>query len=74
MYYHVETDAHERILAEGVPAETYLEQQASGAFDNAETRVVRDVSEMDLPRVSSTRMVPQHFLENRSPALRDVAS
>ncbi|MAQ86201.1 MAG: hypothetical protein CMH12_23895 [Maritimibacter sp.] len=56
-YYHVETDAHELILAEGVAAETYLEQRSDVAFDNADTRMSRVVPEMDLPRVASSRLL-----------------
>ncbi|WP_425052253.1 Hint domain-containing protein [Psychromarinibacter sp. S121] len=56
-YFHVETDAHELILAEGVPAETYLEQSQEMAFDNADTRMPRIVPEMDLPRITSRRLL-----------------
>ncbi|WP_425052252.1 Hint domain-containing protein [Psychromarinibacter sp. S121] len=55
-YYHVETDAHELIVAEGVAAETYLEQRSDVAFDNADSRMSRIVPEMDLPRVTSRRL------------------
>ncbi len=56
-YFHVETDAHELILAEGVAVETYLEQRSDIAFDNAGTRLSRIVPEMDLPRVTSRRLM-----------------
>jgi hypothetical protein len=34
-YWHVELDAHDLLLAEGLPAESYLETGNRGAFDNA---------------------------------------
>lgn len=57
-YYHVETEAHELILAEGCAAETYVDYLAEGTFDNAGGREARVIPEMGLPRVSSARMVP----------------
>ena len=58
-YYHVETDAHEVILAEGCPAESYLDVPDRSAFINGEERShVAPIQEMDLPRVSSKRLVP----------------
>ena len=35
-YYHVELGEHDVLLAEGMPAESYLEDGARRAFDNAE--------------------------------------
>jgi len=58
-YYHIETDAHELILAEGVAAETYIDYRAEGSFENADERMARIIPEMDLPRVSSARMLPE---------------
>lgn len=57
-YYHVETDAHDLILAEGLPAESFIDYLVEGSFDNAAQRDARVIAEMDLPRVSSARMVP----------------
>jgi Hint domain len=37
-YYHVELDTHDAILAEGIAAETYIEEAAGAVFDNAGTR------------------------------------
>ncbi|SLN14116.1 hypothetical protein PSA7680_00291 [Pseudoruegeria aquimaris] len=67
-YYHVETEAHDVILAHGAPAETYVDYVTRRRFDNfaeylalyGEEAVIR---EMDVPRVSSARLVP--------PAIRD---
>ncbi|WP_235438823.1 Hint domain-containing protein [Candidatus Rhodobacter oscarellae] len=57
-YYHVETDGHELILAEGLAAETYLPQHQELAFDNDATRPAREIPEMDLPRITSARLLP----------------
>ncbi len=59
-YYHVETEAHELLLAEGCPAESYIEREAMD-FDNAEERAARVIPEMDLPRISSQRMLPDQI-------------
>jgi len=58
-YYHVETEAHELLLAEDCPAETYLDGTAIGSFDNeAERDGLVTVVEMDLPRITSARLLP----------------
>lgn len=62
-YYHVETDSHEVILANGAPAETYVDYVARRAFDNHEEYVQlygddRTIREMSLPRISARRLVP----------------
>lgn len=62
-YYHIETDNHEVIIANGIEAETYIDYVDRQAFDNyaeyvalygVETRVV----EMPCHRISARRMVP----------------
>jgi hypothetical protein len=57
-YYHVETDAHELLLAEGCPAESFADYTALNTFDNVDERDGRVVSEMPLPRISAPRMLP----------------
>lgn len=62
--YHVETDAHDVILANGVAAETYVDHASRRAFDNfAEYDALYgtevDVAEADLPRATSARQLPQ---------------
>ncbi len=65
MVYHVETEAHDLILAEGVAAETFLDTVTRRRFDNVAEYVALygDVAptlvEMDLPRVKSLRQLPQ---------------
>ena len=34
-YYHVELSEHDVLLADGMPAKSYLENNDRGAFDNA---------------------------------------
>ncbi|MBY6119548.1 Hint domain-containing protein [Mameliella alba] len=62
-YYHIETEGHEIILANGAAAETYVDYVQRRAFDNyaeyldlygEEPAIV----EMPLPRVSAPRLVP----------------
>ena len=69
--YHIETENHDVILAEGAPAETYIDYVARRAFDNyAEYvelyREERTIPELEYPRISSARMVPQVLQERLS--------
>ena len=62
-YYHIETEGHEVILANGAPAETYVDYIQRRVFDNyAEYLELygddRTITEMPLPRVSAARLVP----------------
>jgi hypothetical protein len=62
-YYHVETEGHEVILANGAPAETFVDYVTRRAFDNHAEFVARYgdervIDEMPLPRISSPRLVP----------------
>lgn len=62
-YYHVETEAHDVILANGTPAETLIDYLGRQAFDNyaeyldlyGAERIIR---EMPAPRISSRRLLP----------------
>ncbi|MEY8841548.1 Hint domain-containing protein [Cribrihabitans sp. XS_ASV171] len=62
-YYHVETEDHDVILANGAAAETYVDYVQRRVFDNhaeyldlyGEERTIR---EMALPRISTARLVP----------------
>ena len=61
--YHIETDQHEIILANGVPSETFMDNVSRTRFDNfseyaalygeAET----EMTELDLPRALSPRQL-----------------
>jgi len=72
--YHVETENHDVILAEGTPAETYIDHVGRQAFDNYAEYVAlygedRTICEMPYPRVSTARMLPGH-LRRRLAAVR----
>lgn len=62
-YYNVELAAHEVILAEGAPVESFADNVPRERFDNfaefqARFPEGREVGEMDLPRAMSRRQVP----------------
>ncbi|MDK3074305.1 Hint domain-containing protein [Sedimentitalea sp. JM2-8] len=62
-YYHIETEKHDVILANGAPAETYVDYIGRRVFDNfAEYESLygeeQAITEMPLPRVSAARLVP----------------
>lgn len=61
--YHIETENHDVILAEGAPAETYIDYVARRAFDNYAEYVDlygedRTIPEMPHARMSSARHLP----------------
>jgi len=61
--YHVETENHDIILAEGAPVETYIDYAGRQAFDNYAEYVARygadrPIAENPAPRISSARMLP----------------
>ena len=77
--FHVETENHEVILAEDVPAETFVDNVSRRRFDNyAEFEALYGdgepvVTEMNLPRIKSARQLPQAIrrqLDGRAAALR----
>ncbi len=59
-YYHVELETHELLLAEGVQAESFVDNVDRMHFHNWDERTAPDaaVMEMDLPRAKSARQVP----------------
>jgi hypothetical protein len=63
-YFHVELEDHALILAEGVPAETFLDTVTRQRFDNyAEYEALygdtgATIAEMDAPRIKSARQLP----------------
>lgn len=64
VYYHIELEGHDLVLAEGVAAETFVDNVTRRRFDNyAEFEAlygepVEAVAEMDRPRVKSARQLP----------------
>jgi len=63
VYYHVELADHALILAEGVPAETFVDNVDRMAFDNwAEHEALypkgKSIPELPYPRAKSARQIP----------------
>ena len=63
-YYHLETEAHDIVLANGAPSETFVDCVTRARFDNyAEYLDLcgtdRIISAMNRPRISTSRLVPQ---------------
>lgn len=64
--YHVETEVHEIIFANGAPAETYIDNVSRRAFDNfTEYKALYgdepEMLELPYPRAMSARQVPQRI-------------
>jgi hypothetical protein len=62
-YYHVEVDDHSLVLAENIPAETFVDNVDRLGFDNwAEHQALypegKSISELPYPRAKSHRQVP----------------
>ncbi len=62
--FHVETENHDIILANGCPAESYLSTRDRSSFANYQEYLDlygadRIVPESDLPRISSRRLLPE---------------
>lgn len=66
-YWHMETAAHDVVLAEGAPAETFVDNVTRRRFDNYadyEARFGaerRHIEESPAPRVMSRRQLPEHL-------------
>ena len=63
IYYHVELDDHSLILAEGAPAETFVDNVDRMRFDNWDEFLAlypegKTVTELPYPRAKSHRQVP----------------
>ena len=61
-YWHLELADHALVLAEGVPAETFVDNVARLAFDNWDEHEAAGseapIAEMALPRAKSARQLP----------------
>ena len=63
--YHLETETHEIIMANGAPAETFIDNVSRRAFDNyAEFEALfgentPEMEELPYPRASNVRHLPQ---------------
>lgn len=68
-YYHIELENHELIMAEGVEAETYIDNVSRETFDNYEEYVAlygeptEEMNELDMPRAKSVRQLPRKLKE-----------
>ena len=67
-YYHVELDDHSLILAEGTPAESFVDNVDRLGFDNwAEYEALypegKPINEMPYPRPKAHRQVPRSIRE-----------
>lgn len=63
IYYHVELDDHSLIVAEGVPAESFVDNVTRRSFDNWQEAPETPIAELDLPRVKSARQLPVRIRE-----------
>jgi hypothetical protein len=62
-YYHIETEDHDVILANGVPAETFADVASRTSFDNYHEYAdlygyERTIRESPYPRISTKRLLP----------------
>ena len=62
-YLHIETEHHEIILAEGTPAETFMDNVSRTCFNNySEYESLypeeHEMMDLDIPRVSHKRQLP----------------
>jgi hypothetical protein len=65
-YYHIETQAHDEILANGTPAETFIDYAGRRDFDNYQEYIdlyghERIIPEMKRTRISSQRQLPDEL-------------
>lgn len=64
-YWHIETSAHEVLLAENCATESYVDYAMRRGFDNYDAYLARyghdrPIPEMTLPRVGTARLLPPH--------------
>ncbi|WP_083235991.1 Hint domain-containing protein [Halomonas caseinilytica] len=65
-YYHIETETHEVVIANGTEAETYIDYVDRQAFDNYDEYVAlygleQRIVEMPRHRISSRRLIPSYL-------------
>ena len=64
-YWHIETSAHEVLLAENCATESYVDYAMRRGFDNYDAYLARyghdrPIPEMTLPRIGTARLLPPH--------------
>ena len=67
-YWHLELEKHECVVANGVPAESFIDYVGRSGFDNYDEYLEiagadRLIAEMPLPRVCAHRLVPPDLRE-----------
>ena len=67
-YWHLELEKHECVVANGVPAESFIDYVGRSGFDNYDEYLAlagadRLIKEMPLPRISAHRLVPPDLRE-----------
>jgi len=78
-YYHVEVADHALILAEGVPAETFVDNVSRRRFDNYAEYEARfgaeetATGELDMPRIKSARQLPNAVRELLASRIKALA-
>jgi hypothetical protein len=77
-YYHIETENHELILANGAVAETFIDNVSRKEFDNwAEYDTLypnaAPMIELDIPRVKFARQLPQVIAKRLDAIAQEVA-
>lgn len=65
-YYHIETEAHDEIYANGTLAETFIDYAARTGFDNYQEYIdlygsEKKILEISKPRISSQRELPPYL-------------
>lgn len=66
IFWHIETEHHDAIIANGVPAETFVDYLGRKGFDNYQEYLdlygcERIIPEMTRIRISSQRLLPPHL-------------
>ncbi|MCB8884103.1 Hint domain-containing protein [Acidisoma cellulosilytica] len=77
-YYHIELTHHALLLAEGIPAESFVDNVDRLGFDNwAEHKALypnaAPIAEMNVPRAQSYRQIPHHLREQLDIHSRELA-
>ncbi len=78
-YYHVEVAAHDLILAEGMPAETFVDNVSRMSFDNWEEFLAicdgePPTGEMAYPRAKSQRQLPEALRQHLAARTAELQS